>query len=98
MVGEANARMKKLDAREIERRSVKSRYHGTAISGYDGNVKEKGKKIICLYLQTTTLHVHHAISYISLLSLHHFDLKLPNFTSPLFGVGEHNTETVAFYF
>ena len=35
---------------------------------------------------------NHAILYISLPSLHHYDMKLPNFTSPLYGVGEHNTK------
>ena len=42
--------------------------------------------------------MHHAILYISLPSLHHYDMKLPNFTSPLYGVGEHNTTVVAFFF
>ena len=62
----------------------------------DGDGKENG--VICLYEQTTTLHVHHAFLYISLPSLHHYDMKLPNFTSPLYGVGEHNTKIVAFFF
>ena len=26
--------------------------------------------------------------------LHHYDMKLPNFTSSLYGVGEHNTKIV----
>ena len=53
-----------------------------------------------LYKQTTILHVHHAILYISLPLLHHYEMKLPNFTSPLYGVhvGEHNTKIVAFFF
>ena len=42
------------------------------------------------------MHVHHAILYISLSSLHHYDMKLPNFT--LYGVGEQNTKIVAFFF
>ena len=33
-----------------------------------------------------------------LLCLHHYDMKLPNFTSPLYGVGEHNTKIVTFFF
>ena len=41
--------------------------------------------------------MYHAILYISFPSLHHYDMKLPNFTS-LLGVGEHNTEIVAFFF
>ena len=64
----------------------------------DGDGKENGKQIKCLYLQTTTLHLNHAILNISLPSLHHYDMKLPNFTSPLYGVGKHNTKIVAFVF
>ena len=41
--------------------------------------------------------MHHAILYISLSSLHQNDVKLPNFTSPLYGVGEHNTK-ISFFF
>ena len=63
----------------------------------DGDGKENGKRI-CSYQQTTTFHVHHAILYISLLSLHHYDIKIPNFTSLLYGVGEHNTKIVASFF
>ena len=40
-------------------------------------------------ISITTLHVHHAILYISLPSLHHYDMKLPTLESPLYGVGEH---------
>ena len=39
--------------------------------------------------------MHHAILYISLSSLHHYDMKLPNFT--LYGVGEQNTKIVALF-
>ena len=44
------------------------------------------------------MHVHHAILCISLPSLHRYDMKLPNFASPRYGVGEHNTKIVAFFF
>ena len=37
------------------------------------------KKTIGLMSKTTTLHVHHAFMYISLPSLHNYDMKLPNF-------------------
>ena len=40
----------------------------------------------------------HAILYISLPSLHHYDMKLINFTSPLYGVGENNKKIVPFIF
>ena len=31
-------------------------------------------------------------------AMHHYDMKLPNFTSLLYGVGEHNTKVVPFTF
>ena len=34
--------------------------------------------------------------HISLPSLHHYNMKLPNFMSPLYG--EHNRKIVAFFF
>ena len=40
----------------------------------------------------TTLHVHHAILYISLPSLHDLDMKRPNFTRPLYEEVEHDTK------
>ena len=46
----------------------------------DADVNESGKKAIDLDLsKTTTLHVHHAFLYISLPSLHDFNVKVPNF-------------------
>ena len=44
----------------------------------DGKVN--GKKVIGFISKTTTLHVHHAILYISLPSLHDYDVKMPDFT------------------
>ena len=32
--------------------------------------------------------MHQAVLYICLPLLHHYDMKLPNFKSPLYGVGE----------
>ena len=43
------------------------------------------------------MHVQHAILYISLPSLHHCDIKLPNFTRSLYGLGEQNTDVVFFF-
>ena len=43
----------------------------------DGN--EDVKKEIGLITKTTTLHVHHAFLYISLPSLHDYDVKISNF-------------------
>ena len=45
-----------------------------------------------------TNNYFNAILYITLPSLHHYDMKLPNFMSPVFGVGAHNTKIVAFFF
>ena len=38
------------------------------------------KKAIGLITKTTILHVHHAFLYISLPTLHDYDVKMPNFT------------------
>ena len=44
----------------------------------------------------TTLHVHHAILYLSQPSLHDHDIKLPNFTRPLYEEVEHDTKIFFF--
>ena len=49
------------------------------LRNYDSDGKENVKKAIGLMSKTTTLHVHHAFLYISLLSLHNYDVKWPNF-------------------
>ena len=55
---------------------------GTLMLGTFSSNKGKGnvKKPIGLLSKTTTLHVHHAFLYISLLSLHDYNVKMPNFT------------------
>ena len=45
---------------------------------YVGDGKENVKKAIGLMSKTTILHVHHAFLYISLLSLHNYDVKWSN--------------------
>ena len=45
------------------------------LRNYDGDGKENVKKVIGLMSKTTTLHAHHAFFYISLLSLHNYDVK-----------------------
>ena len=55
----------------------------------DGDGSENVKKVIGLISKTTTLHVHHAFLYISLPSLHDYDVKMPNFTI----YGEHEQVT-----
>ena len=60
----------------------------------DGYGDKKSKKSIGLLNKTTTLHVHHAFLYISLPSLHDYDIKLPNFT---FRGGREQKETTPFF-
>ena len=46
-----------------------------AVQNYEGNGNGNVKKAIGLMCITTTLHVHHAFLYISLPSLHDYDVK-----------------------
>ena len=45
----------------------------------DGDGDGNATKAIGLISKTTILHVHHAFLYISLLSLHGYEVKMPNF-------------------
>ena len=47
-------------------------------SNDDGDGNQDVKKAIGSLRKTTTLHMHHAFLYISLLSLHDYDMKMPN--------------------
>ena len=49
-----------------------------SFSNEDGDGNEDVKKAIGLLRKTTTLHVQHAFLYISLPSLHDYDVKMPN--------------------
>ena len=49
------------------------------LRNYDSDGNENVKKAIALMSKKTTLHVHHAFLYISLLSLHNYDVKWPKF-------------------
>ena len=51
-----------------------------SLSNDDGDGNENGKKVMGLDSETTTLHVHHAFLYISLPSLHDYNVNVPNFT------------------
>ena len=44
----------------------------------DGDENENAAKTIGLISKTTILRVHHAFLYISLPSLHDYDVKMPN--------------------
>ena len=49
-----------------------------SFSNDDGDGSEDVKKAIGLLRKTTSLHLHHAFLYISLPSLHNYDVKMPN--------------------
>ena len=51
-----------------------------SFSNDDGEGNEHVKKETCLLRKTTNLHVYHAFMYIFSLSLHDYDVKMPNFT------------------
>ena len=48
------------------------------LRNYDSDGNENVKRAIGL-MSKTTLHVHHTLLYISLLSLHNYDVNLTNF-------------------
>ena len=50
-----------------------------SFSNDDGDATRTSKEAIRLLRKTTTLHVHHAFLYISLPSLHDYDVKMPNY-------------------
>ena len=60
----------------------------------DGDGNEDVKKAIGLLRETTTLHEHHAFLYISLPSLHEYDVKMPNCKF----YGARNQATTNFFF
>ena len=62
------------EVREGQRSRCLSSLIGT-LQNYDGDGKENVEKVIGLMSKTTTLHVHYALLYISLLSLHNYDVK-----------------------
>ena len=72
---------------------VKNFSVGTVRSN-DGD--ENVKKTIGFITKTTTLHVHHAFLYISLPSLHDYNVKMPGFT--LYGGRKQVTTNFTFSF
>ena len=66
-----------------------------SLSNDDCDVNENDEKAIGGIVKTTTLHVHHTFLYISLPSLHDYDVKMPNFT--FCGGREHKTTTFFFF-
>ena len=66
-----------------------------SLSNDDGDVNENGIKAIGYIGKTTTLHAHHAFLYISLPSLHDYDVNMSNFR--FCGGREHMTTTFFFF-
>ena len=64
-----------------------------SLSNDDGDGDENGKNVIGL-MSKTTLHVRHALLYISLLSLHDYNVEMANFTF----YGERKQATMNFSF
>ena len=65
-----------------------------SFSNDDGDSNENVKKATGLLSKTTSLHVHHAILYISLPLLHDYDVKMPSFTF----YGGRKQATTKFFF
>ena len=53
---------------------------------------------INMFILTNNFARDHAILYISLPSLHHYDMKLANSRSPLYGIAKHNNKNCRFLF
>ena len=67
-----------------------------SLSNDDGDGKDNVKTTIGLFRKTTSLHVHHAFLYISLLLLLDYDVKMPTFT--FFGGRKQATMKFSFSF
>ena len=66
----------------------------------DGDAKENVKKWY-VYINKNnnfTRASRYFVHLFSFPSLYHYDMELPNFTSPQYGVCEHYTKIVAFFF
>ena len=79
----------------MERRRVTSRHHGSTISGRQQNQRRRRRQG---ERKKNKQQLFTCITLFYLPSLHHYDIKIPNFTSLLYGVGEHNTKIVASFF
>ena len=62
-----------------------------SLSNDDGNINENSKKAIGLDWQNNNFACDHPVLYISLPSLHDYDVKMPNFT--FCGGCKHKTMT-----
>ena len=65
-----------------------------SLSNDDGDINKNGKKNNRFRLAKQQLCVHRAFLNISLLSLHDYDMKMPDFTF----CGGHEHQTMTFFF
>ena len=91
-----------ISSRFIERRSVTSRYHGSTISEWQQNQRrlpQQGERKNNMFILTNNNFARASRYFVHFFAVvAAYDMKLLNFTSPLYGVGEHNTKIVAFFF
>ena len=66
-----------------------------SLSNDDGYGDKNGKNVIGL-IRKTTLQVQHALLYISLLSVHDYNVEMPNFT--FYGECKQATTNFSFSF
>ena len=63
----------------------------------NGDSKENGKNN--MFISTNNNFARASRYFVHFFAiLHHYDMKLFNFTSPLYGVREHNTKIDTFFF
>ena len=63
----------------------------------DGDGKENGKNN--MFILTNNNFARASRNFVHFFAVvAHYNIKLPNFTNPLYGVGKHNTKIVAFLF
>ena len=60
-------------------------------------VRRTGKNNMSMLTNNNFARASRHFVHFLLSLLHRYDIKLPNFTSLLYGVGEHNTKIVAFF-
>ena len=86
---------------EVKRRSGTSRYHGSTISGWQPTTTATARRTAKnnTFILTNNNFARASRYFVHFLpSLHHYDMKLPNFTSPLYGVGKHSNKNCRFLF
>ena len=92
---QGSSRSQCFDARSVKGLSLMFMDQGAKATTTATSTRTSKKKSVYIG-KTTTLHVHHAFLYISLPSLHYYDVKMPIFT--FCGERERKTRTSSFFF